>query len=376
MSNPVVIDAEVKKIISGDYSLLRKAEPFLTLLSRSGWVHFGKERFSDKVHFDSAEQMGAYLKDISGEYGSPQYNHLLNFVDFVSHLNLIYEDKFSLGSLKDSPFGLFVCWVATHFLFDRPYNTPYNTPYKAISMSVVDDKRKLSDIISLINAYAFEYNNERDREYTPPSHPNATSDSSSLNSLRIVMDKNDDFEYSRQLFHPSNIENKKRAVIANLFNWWKESKIKEFEWLPLQKGDVDVAKWCWDRIKAIQEKKKINLSISPSISNHASLLQNPQYLMHLLNTACGEQYQFAVYAYFCFVTEPFTRDILRNKIAEQYRTKKFKANNKGRIINVTVSDKCKAGLDRLTKHHNKKQADILSELIEKACEELPKQGRP
>lgn len=369
MSNPVVSDSEVKKIIDGDYSLLRKAAPFLTLLSRFGWYHLGKARFSDELHFDSAEQMGMHLKKISGEYGSPQYNLLLNYIDFVSHLNLIHEDKFSLGSLKDNPLGLFVCWVAAHCHFSSLHQT--------LSMSVVDDKQKLEDIFLLINAHVFEYSSERPKQYDGPLSSNSAWHNISSSSMSVITDGNgNNFEYSKQPFHPSNIENKKRTIIANLFNWWKENKIKEFEWLPLQKGDAKTAEWCWDRIKAIQGKEKINLSAPSLFSSSPPLLQNQQNLIHFLDRICGEQYQFAVYAYFCFVAEPFARDMLRNKITGLYRAKKFKTKNKGKTINVTVSEGCKNGLDRLTKHYNKKQADILNELIEKACKELPEQGRP
>lgn len=368
MSNTVVNDAEVKKIISGDYSLLRRAEPFLALLSRSGWHYLGLARFHNEIEFSSVDQMGEHLKHISGEYGSPQYNLMLNFLGFVNHLTIIHEDKYSLGSLKDNPLGLFVYWVAAHCLFSDLFRTQ--------NMSAVDDKRKLEDIASLINSDVFEYSTVYTSGYTGPFSSLCFLNDTPSGVKDLTINQGDDIECTEQPLLSSSIENKKRTITAALFNWWKGNKIREYEWLPLQKGDVEIAKWCWGRIKAIQEKERIKLSVLPSLSNTPPLLKNSQNLIIFIDKICGEQYQLAVYAYFCFVSDPFIRKTLRTKISDQYRGKVFKDKNKGKIINVTVSETCKNGLDRLTKHHNKKQADILSELIEKACKELPQQGRP
>ena len=161
-----------------------------------------------------------------------------------------------------------------------------------------------------------------------------------------------------------------------LVNWFNGEKIKEYAWLPLQGGDEEIAKWCWGRIKSLQEKEKISLAypqLATIYNSYRSPFVDSFGIISELESACGDQYQLAVYAYFCFVGDPFTRDMVRNKVAGLYRAKKFKGNSKGRILNVIVSDKCKDGLDRLTKHHNKKQADILSELIEKACKEISEQ---
>lgn len=343
----------VDEIIAGEYSSLSDAQPFLPLLSIYGWHYMGLIPPNGPFSFVSTNHLGDILKIESDIHKERQRDIISNFLSFIDELVKIYNDQFSLSSLKKNTLGLFTCRVAAN-LFCNGF-VGFNPSQK---LPPADDEQKFKHIASLINDYTFR----QDKDFT--IRQNARNEIPPLFS--------------------SDLETKKVCMTNGLVNWFNGEKIKEYAWLPLQGGDEEIAKWCWGRIKALQEKEKIPLAYPPlaAIDNSykgpfekssARPFVNTFGIVSELESACGDQYQLAVYAYFCFVGDPFTRDMVRNKVAGLYRAKKFKGNSKGRILNVIVSDKCKDGLDRLTKHHNKKQADILSELIEKACKEISEQ---
>lgn len=343
----------VDEIIAGEYSSLSDAQPFLPLLSSYGWHYMEVLPPVGSFEFVSTAGLGEVLRDASGMNKDRQRSIISGFLNFIDELIAIHDDQFSLKSLKKNTLGLFTCRVATHLFCNG-----FGGLSPAQKLPPADNEQKFKHIASLINDYTFEKNRR------PIENLNTGNERPPLLS--------------------SDLETKKTNITNGLVNWFNGEKIKEYTWLPLQGGDEEIAKWCWDRIKALQEKEKIALAYpplattansyrGPSAGQSASSFANPSGIISELESACGDQYQLAVYAYFCFVADSFTREMLRNKIAGLYRAKKFKTNNKGKIINVTVSDKCKDGLDRLTKYYNKKQADMLSELIEKACKELPDQ---
>lgn len=346
----------VDAIIAGEYSSLRGAQPFLSLLSIHGWHYMRLSPPAPPLSFSSTDHLGEVLRYGAEKNITQRHNIISSFLGFVDELIEIHRDQFSLSSLKKNALGLFTCRVAAHLLFNG-----FGGSNPTQKLPPADDDQKLKHIASLINDYTFEENGG------------------------LIIKMNAGSEILPLL--SSDIEAKKVGLTSALVNWFNSEKIKIYEWLPLKDGDKEVAEWCWGRIKALQEKEDIALACpplataansyrGPYASPSTNTFANSLSIVSELESACGGQYQLAVYAYFCFVGDPFTRKMLRNKVADLYRAQKFKANNKGRIINVIVSEKCKSGLDRLTKHHNKKQADILSELIEKACESLPGQGRP
>lgn len=341
--------AVVDDIIAGDYFSLSDAEPFLPLLSTHGWHYMGLIPPDRPISFASTNHLGGTLKYETDINKEQQRNIISNFLSFVDELVLIHNDQFSLSSLKKDTFGLFTCRVAMSLFCNGVGGS--NPTQK---LPPADDEQKLKHIASLINDYTFGKNG----------------------SLIINMNTGNE----RPPLLSSDLEAKKVSVTSGLVNWFNCEKIKEYAWLPLQGGDEKIAGWCWYRIKALQGKENIALAY-PLLATTANSYRGPNAstfvnsfgIISELESACGGQYQLAVYAYFCFVGDSFTREMLRNKIASLYRAKKFKTNNKGKVLNVTVSDKCKEGLDRLTKYYNKKQADMLNELIEKACQELPDQ---
>lgn len=328
----------VDEIIAGDYSSLSDAQPFLRLLASHGWDYMGLQPPNGTFSFSSTNHVGEVLNDASNRYKEKQRNIISNFLGFIDALIPIYGSHFSLNSLKNNSLGLFACRVAIK-LFCSEFKSIQGLP-------PVDDEQKFNAIASLINDYTF-----------------GNGQFSTLNVARGG---------EGATLSPDEINTKKTDVTDRLVNWFNCNRIKELTWMPLQSSDEKTARWCWERIKALQEKEHIPLAC-PKLFEW-KIHSGAYNIIPALESACGDQYQFAVYAYFCFVTDSFTRTALRAKLTSQYKSKKGKDNGKGRTINVVVSGECKSKFDRLSAHYNKKQADILEMLIDKAFNELSQQG--
>lgn len=298
-----------KEIISlehGNALFLKKCEPFLFYFSRWVWYNYFPSESPAKL--DSIYDLGMLIKlGLSKRGNYEKQNDIMNMI--LYDMETCHDALLTLGDIshiKSNRLALFtISYIA---------NCVHGFPSAMIQLG---NPKTLLTILN--NALLLE----ETQGYTQ-APLDLLFQRGFIEDGLVLRNKN---SMPLSLPPPSTFVRMKRVWLGRVYLWWQEKNIRELKWLPLDTTDHDMTRDVWDLLKSIHqgsqpEFQAIDINHNVHVLSEGILRKNTFF--DTLTVACGERYQFAIYAYLALIKKELERHAIKNLLAKMVANRKNK----------------------------------------------------